>query len=121
MEKLRDSEFRLLDIVWNNEPMTSRELVGKAGDMLGWKPTTTYTILKALENHGYCENVGSNVRSLVTREQVEIEDSKRIADYAKERFGGSLPKFIATFAGSNGMSDEEAREIISMLNEYTGK
>ena len=117
--KVFESEYRFCLILWEREPVSSGELVKLCGERLGWKPTTTYTVLKALVNHGYCENVDSTVRSLVTREQVEREDSTRIAGYARERFGGSLPKFIATFVSSEGMSRNEAEEIIRMLEDFT--
>lgn len=117
--KLRESEYRLLCIIWDSEPLTSRELVDKAKLNFDWKPTTTYTVLKALVSHGYCENVDSTVRSLVSREDVQRDDSTRIGNYAKERFDGSLPKFIATFVSNDGMSRDDAEEIIRMLEDFT--
>ena len=113
--KLREHEYRLLDIIWNNEPMTSKQLVEMAADQFGWKPTTTYTVIKTLSNAGYAENVNSVVRSLVTREQVQKTDS---AEIVSKRFGGSLPRFIATFISGEGMSKEEADEIRKMLDDF---
>ena len=113
--KLREHEYRLLNIIWTNEPMPSRAVVKLAAAEFGWKPTTTYTVIKNLSNAGYIENVNSVVRSLVSREQVQKTDS---ADIVKKRFGGSLPKFVATFISSEGMTKEEAEEIRNMLDDY---
>ena len=113
--KLREHEYRLLDIIWAYEPMSSKKLVSIAGEELGWKPSTTYTVIKNLSCAGYVENVNSVVRSLVSREQVQRVDS---AEIVSKRFGGSLPRFVATFISSEGMSVEDAREISEMLSGY---
>ena len=47
--KLGEIESRFADIIWTNEPLSSPELVKLAEAELGWKPSTTYTILKRLE------------------------------------------------------------------------
>lgn len=115
---LRESGYRLLDIVWNNEPLTSRQLAEHAAESLGWSRTTTYTVLKKLVDDGYCENVNARVRSLVAREEVQRTESERLV---RSRFGGSLPRFITSFMDSRSMSREEADEIIKMLEEYKGE
>ena len=113
--KLREHEYRLLDIIWENEPISSKELVRLANERFEWKPTTTYTVIKTLSNAGYAENVNSVVRSLVPREQVQKNDSSEIVS---KRFGGSLPKFVATFISNDSMSREDAEEIKAMLDKY---
>ena len=116
--KLAESPYRLMKIIWANEPMTSMDLAKLAQAELGWKRTTTYSVLKALVVQGFCVNDNTMVTSLVTPEEVERYDSNRIAEYAKSRFGGSLPKFITAFIDNKGMSKEEADEIIEILNKY---
>ena len=113
--KLREHEYRLLDIIWDKEPISSKELVRLANERFDWKPTTTYTVIKTLSNSGYAENVDCTVRSLVSREQVQKTDSSEIV---RKRFGGSLPKFVATFISSDEMSREDAEEIKAMLDKY---
>ena len=119
--KLAEAPYRLLKIIWSNEPLTSMELAKIAQAELGWKRTTTYTVLKALINQEFCVNDNTVVSSLVTPEEVERYDSSRIAEYAKSRFGGSLPKFITTFVDNKGMTKEEANEIIAILNSHYGE
>lgn len=119
--KLAESPYRLMKIIWSNEPLTSMDLAKKAQAELGWKRTTTYSVLKALVTQGVCVNNNTVVTSLVTPEDVERYDSSRIAEYAKSRFGGSLPKFITAFVENKGMTKEEADEIITILNKHYGK
>ena len=119
--KLAESPYRLMKIIWSNEPLTSMELARLAQSELGWKRTTTYTVLKTLINQGVCENDNTIVRSLVTAEEIEKYDSGRIAEQARSRFNGSLPRFIATFVNGKGMTREEAEEIMEILNNHYGK
>ena len=115
---LRESGYRLLDIIWSREPLTSRELAEHAAERLGWSRTTTYTVLKKLVDDGYCANENARVRALIAREEVQRTDSERLVS---SRFGGSLPKFITAFMDSRAMSKEEADEIIRLLEEYKGE
>ncbi len=119
--KLAEAPYRLLRIIWSNEPLTSMELAKLAQAELGWKRTTTYSVLKALINQGVCENESTIVRSLVTPEEVERYDSSRIAEQARSRFGGSLPRFIAAFVDGEGMTKEEAEEIMDILRKNYGE
>lgn len=119
--KLAEAPYRLLKIIWSNEPLTSMELAKLAQAELGWKRTTTYSVLKALINQGACENENTIVRSLVTPEEVERCDSSRIAEQARSRFGGSLPRFIAAFVDGEGMTREEAEEIMEILRKNYGE
>ncbi len=114
---LSDGEFALMDIIWNNEPMPSRDLVAIAEQRFGWATTTTYTILKRLITQGAAANERSVVRSLIDRGEAEIEDSKRIGEQIKRRFGGSLPKFLTTFASNNEMSRDELDEVMAVLEK----
>ena len=119
--KLAEAPYRLLKIIWSNEPLTSMDLAKIAQAELGWKRTTTYSVLKALITQGFCENENTIVKSLVTPEEVEKHDSARIAEYAKSRFGGSLPKFITAFVDNKGMTKEEADEIMEILKRNYGE
>jgi len=119
--KLSESSYRLIRIIWNNEPLTSMELAKIAQEELGWKRTTTYSVLKILINQGVCVNENTIVKTIVTPEEVEKYDSERIAEQAKSRFNGSLPKFIATFVDNKGMTKEEADEIMDILRRNYGE
>lgn len=119
--KLADAPYRLLKIIWSNEPLTSMDLAKIALEELGWKRTTTYSVLKALINQGFCENENTIVKSLIAPDEVEKQDSARIAEYAKSRFGGSLPRFITAFVDSRGMTKEEADEIMEILKKNYGE
>jgi predicted transcriptional regulator len=113
--KMYDAEFRFASIVWENEPIQSGELARLCERKLGWKRTTTYTVLKKLCNRGILQNQGSMVTALVKREQIQQHQSRTVME---KSFGGSLPQFITAFLGNKKISEKEAQEIINLINRH---
>lgn len=114
MEYLRlfEAEYRVMQIIWNNEPMTSRKLSELCLQELGWKRTTTYTMLKRLNQKGYTKNENAIVSSLISREEVQKQESKAFID---KNFAGSLSSFIAAFTSENNLDDEEVAKIQKLI------
>lgn len=114
--RLGESEYRFACIVWANEPLASGKLVELCAAQLGWKKSTTYTVLKNLCNKGVLQNQSAVVTSLVKQQQVQKYESAQVVD---KTFGGSLPQFIAAFLGQKGLSPEDAAQIQAMIDQYT--
>ena len=112
--KLGLVEARFADIIWNNEPLTTRELVALCEQELNWKRTTTYTVLKKLCDRGIFVMNEKQVTSLISKEEFS---SIQCDTFVKENFQGSLPAFIAAFASRNKLSDKEIAEIRRMMSE----
>ena len=112
--KLGLVEARFADIIWNNEPLTTRELVTLCEQELNWKRTTTYTVLKKLCERGIFVMEDKQVTSLISKEEFS---SIQCDTFVKENFQGSLPAFIAAFASRNKLSDKEIAEIRRMMAE----
>ena len=113
--KLSNADYRLLSIVWDAEPIASPELCKMAEAKLGWKRTTTYTVLKRLCDKELLQNENTIVTSLIGRQQVQKAESRQVLERS---FDGSLPKFIATFLGDEKITDDEAEQIKQMIDEY---
>jgi predicted transcriptional regulator len=116
--KLTNADHRLLSIVWDAEPVSSPELCRRTQTQLGWKRTTTYTVLKRLCDRGLLKNENTIVTSNIGREAVQKAESRQVLERS---FEGSLPKFIAAFLGGESISAEEAEEIRRMLDDYRGR
>lgn len=112
---LSDGEFALMDVIWENEPMPSRDMAAIAEERFGWAKTTTYTMLKRLTQRGVAVNNNAVVTALIARDEAQVEDSKRIGEQARKRFGGSLPRFLTTFVNSNEMSKDELDEVLAAI------
>ena len=113
--KIFESEYRFCQILWEREPVRSGELVALCREKLGWKPTTTYTVIRRLAERGVLKNEHSVVTSLVSRTEPECAE---IDELLEKRFGGSLPGFIAAFARRKGVTAAELEEAERMIEEY---
>ena len=88
-------------------------IVTLAAAALGWKKSTTYTVLKKLCERGVLQNSDGQVTSLIRREDVQQAESAAVVD---KTFGGSLPRFVAAFLNSKPISEAEAAEIRALLD-----
>lgn len=113
--KLFDAEFKFTCIVWENEPLTTRRLTELCQERLGWKRTTTYTVLRKLCDRGILQNENATVSSLVKREQIQQYESESIVEKA---FDGSLPRFIAAFLNDKTLTEAEAEKIKALIDRH---
>lgn len=111
--KIHESEYRFCLILWEYEPITAVELVKLCQQQLGWKRTTTYTVIKRLGERGVVKNADGTITSLVSKEEAQ---SREISTLVEEKFQGSLPAFVAAFTKRQDISDEELDEVQSMID-----
>ena len=112
---LTDSEYRFLQVVWGAEPVGSGHLVELCRQQLGWKKSTTYTVLKKLCGKGLVSNENATVSVLVPRQEVTAAESAAFVD---RTFGGSLPGFVAAFLGGRKLSAKEAEELKRLIDAH---
>ena len=112
---LCDSDYKFMTIVWEYAPINSGELVKLCSEKLGWKKSTTYTVLKKLCERGIFKNEGGEVSSLISRQDFYALQSEKFVD---DTFGGSLPAFFAAFTKRKALSAEEIAEIRRMIESY---
>ena len=106
--KIPEGEYRFCLILWEHEPINSTKLVKLCQEQLGWKRTTTYTVIKRLEERGILKNSRPVITSLVTKDEVQLAE---LEEMMEKRFEGSLPAFIAAFTKRQNLNDEEIKEI----------
>ncbi|MDD6032227.1 MAG: BlaI/MecI/CopY family transcriptional regulator [Oscillospiraceae bacterium] len=119
MEEIRLGavESRFADIIWQNEPILSSQLARLAGQQLGWKKSTAYTILRRLCDRGIFQNDSGTVTSLISKEDFFALQSEKFVD---ETFGGSLPAFVAAFGRRKKLSDSELEQLQQMIRQMRG-
>jgi len=113
--KIFESEYRFCLILWEHEPLRSSELVALCKEQLGWKPTTTYTVIKRLSERGVLKNENSIVTSLVTKDEVQAAE---LNEMVEKTFEGSLPAFIAAFTKHHTLSEKEIDAVQQMIDRY---
>ena len=112
--KIFESEYRFCLILWEHEPVTTTELVKLCQAQLGWKRTTTYTVIKRLGARGVLQNQDGLVTALVSREQAQVSE---LDELMEKKFQGSLPAFLAAFARRQALSQEEVEEIMRIIEK----
>ena len=111
--KIFESEYRFCLIMWEHAPVTASELVKLCQKQLGWKRTTTYTVIKRLGERGVLKNEDGLVTALVSKEAAQ---AREINELVEEKFQGSLPAFVAAFTKRQDISGEELDEVQRMID-----
>ncbi|NLW70301.1 MAG: BlaI/MecI/CopY family transcriptional regulator [Eubacteriaceae bacterium] len=116
--KIFESEYRFCLILWEHEPIKSSLLVKLCREALGWKQSTTYTVIKRLSERGVIKNENTIVTSLVSKEEAQSAEIDELVD---KKFGGCLPSFIAAFAKNREISQKDYEEIKTLLKVREGE
>lgn len=111
--KIHESEYRFCLIMWEHEPVTAVQLVKLCQEQLGWKRTTTYTVIKRLGEKGILKNEEGMITSLISKEEAQAYE---IDELVEKKFEGSLPAFIAAFTKRQELSDKELDEVQQMID-----
>jgi len=114
--KLFDAEYKFASLIWENEPINSTELVKLSLLKLGWKKSTTYTVLRKLCERGILKNEAAIVSALVKKEDAQKYESRTLIEKA---FDGSLPQFLTAFLGEKNITKKEAEELKRIIEEAT--
>ncbi len=113
--KLTESEEKFADIIWQNEPIGSGDLVKLCEKGMNWKKSTTYTVLKKLCDNGIFQNQDAVVSHLITKYEYYAKQSIR---FVEDTFGGSLPKFLTAFIGGKKLSKHQAEELKRLIDDH---
>ena len=113
--KLGEIETIFADIIWDNEPIASGQLVKLCLKKLGWKKSTTYTVLKRLCDKGIFQNNKGTVTSLISKQEFYSVQSEK---FVAETFSGSLPAFLTAFTARKNLTPEEVAHLKKMVAEY---
>jgi predicted transcriptional regulator len=113
--KLAESEERFAELIWQNEPIGSGDLVKLSEKEMNWKKSTTYTVLKKLCEKGIFKNENAVVTSLISRDEYYAKQS---IWFVEDTFGGSLPKFLTAFISGKKISRQQAEELKRLIDEH---
>lgn len=111
--KIHEGEYRFCLIMWEHEPISAAQLVKLCQEQLGWKRTTTYTVIKRLGERGILKNEDGIVTALVSKDEAQACE---IDELVEKKFEGSLPAFIAAFTKRQDLSNDELDEVQQMID-----
>ncbi|QOR34846.1 BlaI/MecI/CopY family transcriptional regulator [Clostridium sp. 'deep sea'] len=113
--KLTESEKKFANLIWENEPIVSGDLVKLSEKDMKWKKSTTYTVLKKLCEKGIFQNEKATVTSLINKDEYNAKQGIR---FVEDTFGGSLPKFLTAFIRTKKLSNRQAEELKKLIDEH---
>lgn len=113
--KIYDAEYRFMSIIWEHSPVSSTELVRLAQEELGWKKSTTYTVIRRLCERGAIKNEQAVVQALIDREQVMRVETEELLGKV---YNGSLKLFFTAFLQKEKLSREEVAELKKIVEQY---
>ena len=112
---LCESDYRFMDVIWNHEPVGSTELVKLCSNELGWKKSTTYTMLRKMCENGLAQNRDSIVSSIIPKDAVQKKETEL---FINRNFGGSLSGFLVSFFGGKTISEDKAEELKRLIDSH---
>lgn len=115
-QKLFDSEIKVMELIWDNEPISAKELSLMAGNQIGWNKNTTYTVIKKLEAKGFVkrEEPGFICTALISRSDVCAAETQSLVD---RLFGGSKKALFSALLEDEKISKEDIEELRRMIEE----
>lgn len=118
MERIYESEYRFLCILWEAEPIASPKLVQLCNEQLGWKKSTTYTVIKKLTDKGLVKSENTIVSALITKEEADRQESEELLQRTSQ---GNIPAFLAAFLKDRKLSKADVERIRQMIDEAEGE
>lgn len=112
---MTEAETFLAELIWESEPIGSGDLVKLAAQRLGWKKSTTYTVLRKICENGIFQNKAAVVTSKMSREEYI---NRKGEQYLEENYNGSLPNFVASFLKRKKLSKKQIEELVVLIDEY---
>lgn len=113
--KLCDSEYKFMNIVWESSPVNSGVLVKLCSEKLGWKKSTTYTVIKRLCERGFIKNEKAVITNIIPMEKVQLEETEYFVD---RTFNGSISRLVSAFLDNGKISENEAEELKRLIDGY---
>ena len=118
---LTNSEWYVLDCLWEQSPMTVMELVAALGTRLGWAKSTTITTLRRMEEKGLVRAEqgarGKLYTPAVEREQAVTAETHSFLDRV---YQGSVGLMMSAMARRQELSGDEVAELRAILDRIEG-
>jgi predicted transcriptional regulator len=115
IRQIFNSEYCFCLILWENEPINSTRLAALCKERLGWSRSTTYTVIRRLCERGVIQNKDTIVTSLLSKEQVQQAEMEKLME---KTFEGSIPAFLAAFANTTKLREEDVRQLEELIKNY---
>ena len=119
---ISESEWEVMNVLWKRAPQTANEVISSLQEQTDWKPKTVRTLLDRLVHK---KVVGVNKDQRVYTffplySQYECQRAET-QSFIKRIYGGALRSMLVQFIQEDSLSEEDIRELRSILNENPKK
>lgn len=117
MEKLFDSELKVMEPLWEDGPQTAGALAKRLAEACGWNRNTTYTVIKKLVDKGAVarSDPGFLCTALISREDVQRRETDSLIS---RLFGGSKTQFLSAFLSEKDLTPAEAQQLRELIEQW---
>jgi len=117
--KLYNSELKILNVLWNKGDTPAKEINKILNNEVGWKKSTTYTVIKRCIDKGLIENKGGDFicHALISRDEAQNNETAQLIE---NFYNGSADRLIVAMLDNKYLDDEaleNLRKIINSKNE----
>lgn len=119
---ISEAEWEVMNVLWEKAPQTANEVISSLQERTNWKPKTVRTLLDRLVKK---KVVGVNQnQKLYTFFPLYSQDECQRAEahsFIKRIYGGALKSMLVQFIQEQSLSDEDIKELRSILDEKPKK
>lgn len=118
---LSDSEWKLMNRLWEQSPRTIMELTAAVREDTGWSKNTVITMLSRLEAKGAVRHEeGGRAKQYfpaLRREDAALAETENLLDKV---YGGSLGLMMSAMAESRRLTEADIAELSAILERAGG-
>ena len=117
--KLFDSEWKVMEVLWQDGDTTAKELSLRLAGSAGWNKNTTYTVIKKCVEKGAIERREPNFvcHAAITKRQAQKEEADSLVDKV---FGGSAELLFASVLSGRKLKKEELERLRALVEAQEG-
>ena len=114
--KLFDSEWKVMEVLWQENDRTAKEISLRLADSIGWTKITTYTVIKKCIDKGAIERREPNFicHATITKQQAQKEEADTLVEKV---FGGSAELLFASILSDRSLSKEELARLKALVED----
>lgn len=120
---ITESEWYVLDVLWDHSPQTAKELTDVLKNSIGWSRSTTLTMLRRMTDKGLliCEKESTGPQTystMLSRDEVRLRETEH---FLKRVYRGSISMMLSAMTDGNKLNDAEIAELYEVLRQAEQK
>lgn len=116
---ISNAEFEVLDVLWDEYPATSSDIVDRLNQKKPWHDKTVKTLLSRLVKKGVVD-FDKAQRQYLYRPLIAREDytKKEASSFVSRLFKGKVAPLVAGFANQNSLSQQDVDELKALIKQW---